>query len=80
MAFMTWAFVSEADTTASTSVMKKKNERIALNADDTRFYDAVQQVTQTGLSASGLCVLVLTVHVLIGLVLTYAGTRSARWD
>jgi ABC transport system ATP-binding/permease protein len=47
---------------------------------DTRFYDAVQQVTQTGLSASGLCFLVLTVHVLIGLVLTYAGTRSARWD
>ena len=29
-------------TTASTSVMKKKNERIALNADDTRFYDALR--------------------------------------
>ena len=29
-------------TTASTSVMKKKNERIALDADDTRFYDALR--------------------------------------
>ena len=28
--------------TASTSVMKKKNERIALGADDTRFYDALR--------------------------------------
>ncbi len=47
---------------------------------DTRIYDAIQQVTQTGLSGSGLCLWVLLCHILIGLFMAWAGSRSARWE
>lgn len=47
---------------------------------ETRFYEAVLKVTQTRLSAEPLCVWVLASHVVIGLVLAYAGCRNARWE
>jgi hypothetical protein len=47
---------------------------------DTRFYDAVQLVTQTSLSVQALCLWVLVSHVVIGLFLAYMGSRSARWE
>ncbi|HEY2343203.1 MAG TPA: hypothetical protein VGH90_09255, partial [Chthoniobacteraceae bacterium] len=47
---------------------------------ETRFYDAVQQVTQTSLSAEMLCLWVLLSHVAVGLFLAYTGSRSARWE
>ena len=47
---------------------------------DTRFYDAVLEVTQTSLSGQGLCCWVLFSHVVVGLFLAYMGSRSARWE
>lgn len=47
---------------------------------NTRFYDAVTQVTQTTLSAEALCVWVLLSHVVLGLFLAYMGSRSSRWE
>ena len=47
---------------------------------DTRFYDSVQLVTQTGLSAEALCIWVLVSHVVIGLFMAFAGSRTARWE
>ncbi len=47
---------------------------------DTRFYDTVQLVTQTGLSAQALCIWVLLSHVVVGLFLAYMGSRAARWE
>lgn len=47
---------------------------------DTRFYEAVQSVTQTHLSAIALCFWVLATHVLLGLFLAYTGCRQSRWE
>jgi len=47
---------------------------------DTRFYDAVQMVTQTSLSPVQLCFWALGSHVVFGLWLAYLGCRQSRWD
>jgi ABC-type multidrug transport system ATPase subunit len=47
---------------------------------DTRYYEAVGLVTQTKLAALPLCLWVLASHVVIGLCVAYAGSRSARWE
>lgn len=47
---------------------------------DTRFYDVVQTVTHTELSAVALCLWALGCHVVLGLVLTYLGTMQSRWE
>jgi ABC-type multidrug transport system ATPase subunit len=47
---------------------------------DTRFFTAVQQVTQTHLAELPLCLMVLGAHILLGLYLTLAGCRNPRWD
>lgn len=47
---------------------------------DTRFYEAVLKVTQTHLTAVPLCIWVLIFHVVLGLVIAYAGCKSSRWD
>ena len=47
---------------------------------DTRFYNAVQQVTHTRLAEMPLCTWVLICHVLLGLYLAVAGCRNSRWE
>ncbi len=47
---------------------------------DTRFYEAVQLVTQTTLASAGLCAWVLVCHVLLGLLITYMGCKNSRWE
>ena len=47
---------------------------------DTRFYEAVQHVTQTKLASAGLCAWVLVSHVLLGLVVAYMGCKNSRWE
>jgi ABC-type multidrug transport system ATPase subunit len=47
---------------------------------DTRFYEAVQVVTQTTLSSAGLCAWVLVCHVLLGLLIAYMGCKNSRWE
>jgi ABC-type multidrug transport system ATPase subunit len=45
---------------------------------ETRLYDAVVQVTQTDLSRIPLCAWVLASHIVIMILTTYSGCRSAR--
>jgi ABC-type multidrug transport system ATPase subunit len=47
---------------------------------DTRFYEAILSVTQTKLAAAPLCLWVLACHLVIGLLLTYAGCKNSRWE
>jgi ABC-type multidrug transport system ATPase subunit/DNA-directed RNA polymerase subunit RPC12/RpoP len=47
---------------------------------DTRFYDAVQLVTQTELAGTALCLWALASHVVLGVVLAYLGCRRSRWE
>ncbi|MHA3773138.1 ATP-binding cassette domain-containing protein [Verrucomicrobiota bacterium sgz303538] len=47
---------------------------------DTRFYNAVQQVTHTRLSEMQLCIWVLICHVFLGIYLATAGCRNPRWE
>ncbi|HWB59062.1 MAG TPA: hypothetical protein VG733_06210, partial [Chthoniobacteraceae bacterium] len=47
---------------------------------DTRFYDMVQDMTQTKLSPLELCVWVLASHVVFGLFFAYIGSRASRWE
>jgi ABC-type multidrug transport system ATPase subunit len=47
---------------------------------DTRFYEAVQLVTQTSLSSAGLSIWVLVCHVLLGLLIAYMGCKNSRWE
>lgn len=47
---------------------------------ETSFYDVIQNVTQTHLSAFLLCLWVLGCHILLGLLLAYAGCKSSRWE
>lgn len=51
-----------------------------LTLRDTRFYEAVLQVTQTQLSAEPLCIWVLACHLILGLVIAYTGCKSSRWE
>jgi ABC-type multidrug transport system ATPase subunit len=47
---------------------------------DTRFYEAVQAITQTTLASAGLCAWVLVCHVLLGLLIAYTGCKNSRWE
>ncbi len=47
---------------------------------DTRFYEAVQTVTQTGLSPVEVCFWVLGCHVILGLFLAWMGCKHSRWE
>ena len=47
---------------------------------DSRFYDVIQSITQTHLSASALCIWVLCSHILLGLVLAHTGCKNSRWE
>ncbi len=41
---------------------------------------AVKSIVQTSFSQANICYIVLALHVLAGLILTYVGVRRARWD
>jgi ABC transport system ATP-binding/permease protein len=47
---------------------------------DTRFYDMVQQVTETPLVAIPVSIWVLSSHVILGLFVAYMGCKSSRWE
>jgi ABC-type multidrug transport system ATPase subunit len=47
---------------------------------DTRFYDYVQSMAQTQLSAMELCVWVLLVHAIGGILFAYLGAQQSRWE
>jgi len=47
---------------------------------DTAFYDAVKQVTETNLVSPELAAFVLLAHVIVGLTMTYVGSKSSQWD
>lgn len=46
----------------------------------TAFYDAVKQVTATDLVSPGLAAFVLSVHVLVGLAMSFIGVQRSQWD
>ena len=45
---------------------------------DSRLYDVVQQVSQTEIAPSAVCVWALLCHILLGLFVAYAGCRVHR--
>ena len=45
---------------------------------DSRLYDVVQQVTQTDIALSPICIWALFCHILLGLFVAYAGCRMHR--
>lgn len=47
---------------------------------DTPFYDAVKKVTETSLVTPELAAFVLLAHVLVGLTLTYVGSKGSQWE
>jgi len=47
---------------------------------DTAFYDAVKQVTETSIVSSELAAFVLLAHVIIGLSMTYVGSKGSQWE
>jgi hypothetical protein len=47
---------------------------------DTRFYEAIQLVSQTKLAPGALCIWTLTIHIVVGLLATYIGCKSSRWE
>lgn len=47
---------------------------------DTRFYDVVQNITQTSLSPIELCIWTLGFHVILGTALAYIGCKQNRWE
>ncbi|HEX5176548.1 MAG TPA: ATP-binding cassette domain-containing protein [Chthoniobacteraceae bacterium] len=47
---------------------------------ETRFYDAIQLVSQTRLAPASLCVWALGIHIVVGLLVAYIGCKSSRWD
>jgi ABC-type multidrug transport system ATPase subunit len=47
---------------------------------ETRFYDAIGDVSQTKLAPGDLCAFVLLTHVLLGLMMTYMGCKNSRWE
>jgi len=46
----------------------------------TAFYDAVKQVTATDLVSPGVAAFVLSVHVLVGLAMSFVGVQRSQWD
>jgi ABC-type multidrug transport system ATPase subunit len=48
--------------------------------ENTRYYDAVKQITQTEPAGGLLCIWVLLAHVVIGLFFAYTGCRTSRWE
>lgn len=46
----------------------------------TAFYDAVKQVTETNLVSPELAAFVLLAHVVVGLSMTYVGSKGSQWD
>lgn len=51
-----------------------------LKSTSPKFYDAVKTVTDTHLEPWNLAFFVLSLHVIVGLVLAYAGTKQSQWD
>jgi ABC-type multidrug transport system ATPase subunit/uncharacterized membrane protein YiaA len=47
---------------------------------DTRFYDAMVNVSQTKLVAADLCFWVLITHVILGLLIAYMGCKNSHWE
>jgi hypothetical protein len=47
---------------------------------DTRAYGAVGKVTQTVLSDVPVCIWVLAFHIILGLFIAFAGSKSSRWE
>ncbi len=47
---------------------------------ETRYYDVLELVIPTTLSASALCAWVLALHILFGIFLAWVGCLRARWD
>lgn len=47
---------------------------------DTAFYDAVKKVTETSLVTPELAGFVLLAHVIIGLSMTYVGSKGSQWE
>jgi hypothetical protein len=47
---------------------------------ETRYYDVLEMVIPTTLSASALCVWVLLIHVFFGIFLAWLGCLRAAWD
>ncbi len=47
---------------------------------ETRFYNAVVQMTQTPLMPLSMVVWVLVCHIALGVTLAYVGCKGARWD
>ncbi len=47
---------------------------------DTAFYDAVKKVTDTSLVSPELAAFVLLAHIVIGLSMTYVGTKGSQWE
>jgi ABC transport system ATP-binding/permease protein len=48
--------------------------------ENTRYYDAIKQVTQTEPAGGFLCVWVLLAHIVLGLVFAYTGCKNSRWE
>ncbi|WP_050028858.1 ATP-binding cassette domain-containing protein [Verrucomicrobium sp. BvORR034] len=46
----------------------------------TSFYDAVKAVTNTSLEPANLAMFVLSIHLVVGLTLAYAGIKKSQWD
>jgi hypothetical protein len=47
---------------------------------ETRFYDAIQLVSQTRLAPASLCIWTLGIHIVVGLLVAYIGCKSSRWE
>lgn len=47
---------------------------------DTAFYEAVKRVTDTTLVAPELAAFILLAHVIIGLCMTYVGSKGSQWE
>lgn len=47
---------------------------------DTAFYDAVKKVTETSLVTPELACFVLLAHVIIGLSMSYVGSKGSQWE
>ncbi|WP_038167383.1 ATP-binding cassette domain-containing protein [Verrucomicrobium sp. BvORR106] len=46
----------------------------------TSFYDGVKAITSTSLEPANLAIFVLSIHLIIGLTLAYAGIKKSQWD
>lgn len=46
----------------------------------TSFYDGVKAITNTSLEPANLAIFVLSIHLIIGLTLAYAGIKKSQWD